>query len=285
MTHSILNFLARKAALPVICVLGALTGSASAAVFGPDAFGYTGNSSNSPASFTTIKGAGGALVTPADPANALFDDRFYAATIPFNFPFYGVNQTAAFLSTNGFISFGGTTNTNAALNTQVASSFGNNTLASATALIAGMQVDRSFIAPWWDDLQFTNAQAGGIYTLTRTLGVVQEFVVEWNSVAFFNSTTDSVNFQAILRDDGSMTFLYRDVLSSNAGNTRGGSATIGIHNLGGTTGNNNFLQYSFNQAAALANGDRIDITLIPEPGSMALAAGSFAGMLLRRRRR
>lgn len=271
----------------ILSALAFTAGGAFAQIFGPDAFGYTGNRTNSPASFTSIKGAGGTLITPADPAAATYDDRFYSVPIGFPFSIYGVSDTTAFVSTNGFISFGGVTNTNTALNTQVGASYNNGNLASASPIISGgnvgMQVDRTFVAPWWDDMQFTNAQPGGLYSLTRTVGAIQEFVVEWNNVAFFNATTNGVTFQAILRSDGSMSFLYPDVTNGATG-TNGAEATIGIHNLGGTTANNQFLQYSFNQAGALLNGDRIDITPVPEPGSMALLGVAVLGTLARRRR-
>jgi hypothetical protein len=275
---------ARALLVPGFCIF---TGSASAQIFGPDAYGYTGNRTNAPGAFSSIKGAGGTLVTPADPAAALYDDWNFSTPIGFAFPIYGGSETTAFLSTNGLISFGGTTNTSATLGAQVGNSYNNGNLASASPLISGgtggMQVDRTFIAPWWDDMQFTNGQAGGLYTLTRTVGAIQEFVVEWNNVAFFNATTNGVTFQSILRSDGTISFYYPDV-TNGAGGTNAAQATIGMHNLGGTTANNNFLQYSFNQAGALLNGDRIDITPVPEPGSLLLLGVAGLGCLVRRRR-
>jgi hypothetical protein len=51
--------------------------TATAASFpGPDAFGYTGVRTNNLSAFNSIKGNGGTLLTPADPAAAPYDDRF-----------------------------------------------------------------------------------------------------------------------------------------------------------------------------------------------------------------
>jgi len=277
----------RRACFAVGAIVALLASNpASAQVFGPDAFGYLGSRTNTGAAYTPIKGNGGTLQTPADPANATFDDRFYTAPIGFNFPFYGVNQTSVFMMTNGFLSFGGTTNTSGALNTQENFSYTNGSFNTNTLPIGNSQVDRAIIAPWWDDLQFTSGQPGGIYTLLRTVAGHQEFVMEWNNVAFFNSTTDGVNFEAILRDDGLITFQYNDVASSNAGNTLGGSATIGIHNLGGTTGNNNFLQFSVN-SPTLVQFDQITFTptAVPEPTSMALCGVAVVGFGFRQWRK
>src|SRR5438874_7647131 len=96
----------------------ALHGTARGQAFGPDAAGYTGLHANVPGSFTTIKGNGGTLITPATPADpppATLDDRFYQVAMPFSFPFYGTSSNTAFVSTNGFLAFGGVTNTNTAL--------------------------------------------------------------------------------------------------------------------------------------------------------------------------
>jgi hypothetical protein len=250
---------------------------------GPDSYGYSGSTSTGN-TFSTIKGNGGALVTPADPAAATYDDRFYTAPVGFAFPFYGVTNNAVFVTTNGLITFGGTTNTDQSLNTQINASYTNASFNSATAIPSGsnVQVDRAMIAPWWDDLQFTSGQTGGIYTLNRTVSGVQEFVIEWANVAFFNSTTDGVSFQAILRDNGTITFNYGDTSSSNSTNTLGASATIGIHNLGGTNVNNQYLQYNANTAGALPlGGFRVDI--VPGPGAAALLG--LGGLMAARRRR
>lgn len=268
-------------------------GDARAQTFGPDAFGYSLTRTNNPATYTTIKGVAGTILltpfgAPADPPGSLIDDQFFQAPIGFSFPFYGVNQTDAFVHSNGFIAFGGVTNTNPALGTQVDFSYTNPNFNSASIVGGtGPQVDRHIVAPWWDDLQFTAGQAGGLYTLSRTVGGVQEFVVEWNNDAFFNAVNSPVTFQATLRSNGTMQFLYPDVTTSFAGGTNGASATVGIHDLGGGTGNNRFLQFSFNTVGALNNGDVINFTItpVPEPSALLLCGAAVAGAWVVRRRR
>jgi hypothetical protein len=275
-----------KSVLVLAAVAGGLCLStvASAGLFpGPDGFGYTGSTTTGN-TYTTIKGNGGTRVTPADPAAATYDDRFYSVTIPFSFNFYGTGQTTAFISTNGFIALGAATNTGNALDTQQNNSYTNSTFAVAAMPLGGTGqwvADRPVIAPWWDDMQFTSGQQGGIYTRSQVVSGVNEFVIEWANVAFFNSTADGVSFQAVLRDNGTMSFFYGDSASSNTGNTLGASGTIGIHNVGGGTGNDQYLQYSNNQAAAVSNGFAVHI--VPAPASLALAG--LGGLLVARRRR
>lgn len=257
----------------------------AAVTIGPDTFGYIGVQTNNPAAFTSIKGAGGTRVTPADPAAATYDDRFYSAPIGFNFSFYGASSNAVFLSTNGFMAFGGTTNTNQTLNAQITASYTNGSFASASPIPpdSNLQVDRQIIAPWWDDMQFTNGQNGGLYILTRTAGAIQELVIEWNNVAFFNATTNGVTFQSILRSDGTFDFIYSDVVNGSTG-TNGAESTIGIHDLGGTTTNGRFLEWSTDQPLSVANGDVISFIPVPEPGSAAVIGLAVFGMAVRRRR-
>lgn len=262
-----------------------LSSAAMAGLFpGPDSFGYSGFTTTGN-TYTTIKGNGGTRVTPADPAAATYDDRFYQVALPFTFNFYGTANTTAYLSTNGFLSFGGATNTGNALDSQQANSYTNNSFALAAMPLGGSGNwvnDRAVIAPWWDDMQFTSGQQGGLYTLLRTNGLgEQEFVIEWANIAFFNSTTDGVSFQVVLNQNNWISFFYGDSASANTGNTRAASATIGIHDLGGTTGNDRFLQYSFNQVNAVAPG--MGIHIIPAPASLALVG--VGGLLMARRRR
>ena len=265
-------------------------GVSSAQTIGPDAFGYTLTRTNNPGAFVSIKGAGGTPIF-SDPPAGTQDDVFFSVPIGFNFSFYGVSSSTAFVSTNGYIAFGGSTATNQALGVHTGQSYGNPNFNSALNITAqgiagGPGVDRQVIAPWWDDLQFTGGQTGSLYTQTRTVGPLQEFVVEWNNDAFFDSPTSPVTFQAILRSNGTMAFFYPDVTTAFPDGTNGISATIGIHDLNATTADNRFLQHSFNQALALANGDVINVLApIPEPTSLLLCGVAAVGGLWVRRRR
>ncbi|WP_056013269.1 fibronectin type III domain-containing protein [Chryseobacterium aquaticum] len=74
---------------------------------------YITNAQVSSYSFTQSSGTYTALTTPtvlatATTANSL-DSAIYPVTLPFNFSFNGVNYSSLNVSTNGFITFGGTT--------------------------------------------------------------------------------------------------------------------------------------------------------------------------------
>ncbi len=149
----------------------------------------------------------------------LADDRNVGPfPVGFKFPFFGKTFTEFRLSSNGFITFGGT-----------ASDFSNERLPSPNA-------PPNLIAAWWDDL---NISLGGqVYYWSNG---VDTLVVSFEEVMRFGGG-GPYTFQMILHADGSILFQYLSMSPPL------GSATIGIQNEDGTEGltisheDSNFMQ-------------------------------------------
>ncbi|MFC7586727.1 S8 family serine peptidase [Nonomuraea antimicrobica] len=149
------------------------------------------------------------------------DDEAVQVTLPFPVPYYGTGYGRAWIGTNGFVTFATdrvTTGSNGRLPT---TGTPNNAL-----------------YPYWDDL-VVDAQAG-VYTAVTGTAPHRTFVVEWRNVSFYSETAQRVSFAALLGEDGSIAFRYKDIESAR---DRGSEATIGIENAAG----NDALMYSFNE--------------------------------------
>ncbi len=141
-------------------------------------------------------------------------------SLPFNFCFYGVNNSDCYINNNGNVSFG------ASYGTFTANSF----------------PDPNFImiAPFWGDVDTRNTLSGLVYyKVTPTY-----MVVRWQTVGYFNSYADKVNdFQLIitngsdpiLPNGNNVSFCYGDMQwttgdASGGVNGFGGSAaTVGVN--------------------------------------------------------
>ncbi|MEV4168152.1 S8 family serine peptidase [Nonomuraea sp. NPDC049709] len=157
------------------------------------------------------------------------DDEHRAITLPFAFPFYGRTYTTGTVSTNGFLTFGR------------AWSFPSNVpLPAAGDPNAG-------IYPYWDDLALDEGE-GGLYTATLGTAPNRTFVLEWRGARFY-AGPERLSFEALLGEDGSIGFRYRDIGSSHAA---GEEATIGIESADGTDA----LEYAANRAA-IATGQSL----------------------------
>ncbi|MFB9470018.1 S8 family serine peptidase [Nonomuraea salmonea] len=149
------------------------------------------------------------------------DDEAVQVTLPFQVPFYGTGQSRAWVATNGFLTFA----------TDRATAAGNVRLpASGTP--------NNAVYPYWDDL-IVDAQ-GGVYTGVTGTAPHRQFVVEWRNVTFYNETAQRVSFEALLGEDGSIAFRYKDIESER---DKGLSATIGVENAAG----DDALQYSYQE--------------------------------------
>lgn len=193
-----------------------------------DSFGYT----------CVIEGAGYVEASNVLPLTG--DDAATGVDLPFSFNHYGTSYSRAFVSTNGHINF----------------------LASSTSFsnvgIPATGVPNAAIYPLWDDL---NVISGSGSVRTETIGTApnRSFVIEWRNVAFFGSSSLTVDFEAQLNEDGSVLLSYRNLGTDPR--ELGNSATVGIENASGTVA----LQYSLN-TAALSNTQ--SIRFVPPPMGM-----------------
>ncbi|WP_043617014.1 S8 family serine peptidase [Nonomuraea candida] len=161
------------------------------------------------------------------------DDEAQQVTLPFAVPFYGTGYDKAWITTNGFVSFAAERNV----------SRGNGTLPAAAT-------PNNAVYPFWDDL-IVDAQ-GGVYTGVTGTAPHRTYVVEWRNVTFYQDTGNRLSFAALLGEDGSVAFRYKDVESER---DRGSSATIGLENAAG----DDALLYSRDEAA-LVNGQGLAFT-------------------------
>jgi hypothetical protein len=224
---------------------------AAAASIGPDSYGYTAH--DTPIGFVNIAATGTQVLVNVD-------DSAAAAAIGFGFNFYGTSYNTAFISSNGLITFnaGDATFTNSDL-----------TVSSPA---------NPAIAALWDDW-ITNG--GAVYY--QTIG--QQFIVQWTDLQPFDGTGGTVTFEAILSANGNILLNFLDT-TAGGNHPSGGSATVGIRNIG-APGNGEVLQWSFNtQDASLRSGQAIEFSpaAVPEPGSLMLL-GSGVALVARRLRR
>ncbi|RBQ17893.1 peptidase [Spongiactinospora rosea] len=160
------------------------------------------------------------------------DDARYVA-LPFTVPYYGKGTSVAWVNTNGYIG----------LDTSYEINSGNTSLPSRF-------IPDSTVYPFWDDIVVDDA--GAIYTGVIGVAPHRRYVVEWRNVTLQGRSDQRVTFSALLGEDGSIGFRYKDIDSADE---RGASATIGIENATSTDA----LMYSFDEPA-VAGGQGIEIT-------------------------
>ncbi|MBK8490769.1 MAG: T9SS type A sorting domain-containing protein [Saprospirales bacterium] len=164
-------------------------------------------------------------------AGSAGDDLAIAIGLPFTFNFYGVNQTTANVTTNGFMTFPGTS------------------IAGAPFTNAALAVGQNGIFPYWDDLN----GAPGIFTQTFGVAPNRHFVIQW--VKPFFGGTDAIDFEVILFETSNIIqFRYFDINGLS-----GNGATIGIAGPAGT----GITQLGFNQTGVVAAGQCIQFLLPP----------------------
>ncbi|MCK4774614.1 MAG: choice-of-anchor D domain-containing protein, partial [Candidatus Krumholzibacteria bacterium] len=176
---------------------------------GPDGFGYRWIDSDEPGgpvfNWVDISGVGTPLF--------LGDDGSQLVSLPFVFSFYGVDQTSAIISANGYLTFG----TNG-------SSYSNQPIPNPAS-------PNDMIAAFWDDL-FPGG-GGPVYYYYDAPG--NRFIVQYQNVPHY-SGGGPYTFEVILNANGSILFQYLTMNSPVNG------STTGIENATGTDG----LQVAFN---------------------------------------
>jgi hypothetical protein len=151
------------------------------------------------------------------------------------------------------------------------------------------------MAVFWDDLTFEPDGTDAVYYETRgTLGS-QIFIAQWNQVAGFGSAINEsslATFEAVLYEgSNALLIAYQDIDFGND-RTNGGSATVGIQGPEGQ-----YLQWLANDVGEIEfdppiSSDQFilfstELTVVPEPDSLALVGLGvlgFATTRIRRRR-
>jgi len=231
-----------KKLLPLLIAVVLLLSFSPQLLAAPDAFGYDCQQVT-PAYIeaSTYIGLGG-------------DDEYQEVTLPFSFPFYGIDYNSVFVDTNGFLCF-----------LYGAQSYYNN------YSIPDLNPPNGAIYAFWDDL-YVDGEAS---VRTEQLTSPNRFVIEWRNVTFIGGTGLRVDFEVVLYETGDILVQYRNI--SDDSRERGGSATLGIENEAGTIA----YQYSYDTAvlpvgeSALLYSVRSSETVVP-----SMAAPNIAGIIL-----
>ncbi|MDA0637259.1 S8 family serine peptidase [Nonomuraea sp. MCN248] len=161
------------------------------------------------------------------------DDEAVQVTLPFPVPFYGAGQSRAWVVTNGFLTFAETRLTT-----------------PSNGRLPSTATPNHAVYPLWDD--FIVDADSGVYTGVTGTAPHRRFVVEWRNVKFYADQTQRVSFAALLGEDGSIGFRYKDLEGDRE---RGAFGTVGVENATGTDA----LLYSYDEPA-LASGQSVTIT-------------------------
>ncbi len=189
---------------------------------GPDSYGYMAYDPNDPGGiefeWIEVDPNSGGFGTALN----LGDDDTRTVTLPFQFVFYGQPHNMISICSNGWIAMGTTSSR----------SFSNRNIPNTSE-------PNDMIAGVWDDL---NPRTGGTVAYGYD-SLKHVFVIEWNNVAHYGSSSSRETFEIILYDptyyptatgDGPIAVMYKTEPSQN-------DYTVGIENSQGTIG----LQYYY----------------------------------------
>ncbi|MBK7764064.1 MAG: right-handed parallel beta-helix repeat-containing protein [Bacteroidetes bacterium] len=170
------------------------------------------------------------------PAN-ITDDSEHNIGLP-AFTYNGVTYTSARVSTNGVLVLGSVT--------------GDVTAGNGPLPNIGNTAGNIFLAPFWDDLYPTVGTNASLKT--ETIG--SNFIVQWTNMSHFDdSLSGTITFQAQLNLlNGTVTYVYNDVLFGNVIHDAGLSATIGVQFSASSA-----IQYS-TASASLTNGQCVNFS-------------------------
>ena len=211
------------------------------------------------------------------------DSATGAVNLGFNFMFFDQTYNQAYITSNGLLTFGGTTTNNNNINNYaLGDAFNFNT--------------SPMIAAAWDDWTTTYSGTDAVYYSTQGSPGNQRFIVEWHDTKrydpYSNSNSSPVSFAAVLFEgSNAIELLYLDMETGGSqvypDASRGATATTGIRDINAYA-NGNYLQWSHDQTVLL-NNSAIRFTpvaaAVPEPASFALFLIGVAGLGAVRRRR
>ena len=152
------------------------------------------------------------------------DDGYAFLEATNGFTFYGQSHIDINISVNGFLSFVSNPEELGYLNQELADPTGPNNV----------------LAPLWDD--FVLGDNGKVYAWDDYQN--GRIIIEWKDVTHFGDTSGNTStFEAILYDDGSIKFMYKEIAPSL-------TATVGVENEDGTVAT----QISYNTDVAAGTG-------------------------------
>ena len=201
-----------------------------ASVFGPDIAGYEADTTSN--KFDDISETGTSLALSG------FDDSFASVSVDFDFEFYGSTVTSFDVSTNGFMTDGGSP-----------FDFSNGCIPS------GSNPNR-MISPGFDD--YSTVAAGDIYFETKGTAPCRVLIVQWDEIQLLNDFTSTLTMQAKLFElDHSIEFHYETLVQGSLGPVDGRTATVGIQ---GDAGLGEGLEIGCNRLGSMAVGRSYRIT-------------------------
>ncbi|WP_018348457.1 carboxypeptidase regulatory-like domain-containing protein [Longispora albida] len=159
--------------------------------------------------------AGSTYVTADNQITLSGDNAVARIDLPFTVQYYGEAVSALWADTNG-----------------VAYTRDPGTSSAQPVAIPGRSAPNGLIAPYWADLVL-NPEYAGVFTKTVGSAPNRQFVVEWRYAALASSPENWFGFEAIVGENGDITFRYNDVDTEAE---TGGSAVVGIENRYGSTG-------------------------------------------------
>lgn len=243
--------------------LGGSSAYAQAPTGGPDAGGYSWIDDRAPGG--PVFAFDSVVDNPGHGYFALEDDDDVHVVLPFPIFVYGLQTTSIQLSNNGGFLVGANL-------TGVPAGFNGghwNWTNSQLAVGPNPASPAGFTPPWnfpfvstyWDDFIIIPVGSGfdggdGVYLETRGSAPHRQFVIQWNQMDQFASSSSQATVQCILFEDSNdMLFLYPDVDYGAGEPNFGSSATVGVRG----TLPGQVLQYSFNTANSIPNGRAIRI--------------------------
>jgi hypothetical protein len=173
------------------------------------------------------------------------DDNSGAIPIGFTFNLFGTNYTTAYVSTNGYLTFGSADY-------------------QSTNYLFPSNDGIPRIAAWFDDLYIDGP--AHIWYQVKGVAPNRYLIVQWNQVRHFNGGSGGLrgDFEIILYEgDNKIKFQYLNT-SLAAPNANGSTATVGVNKGDGV---DNCL-FSYN-SATLSNGYSVGFTPMPlSPGGL-----------------
>ncbi len=185
--------------------------------------------------------------TAATTTIAAGDDTSHLITLPFPFPYNGLPETSIYVSSNGFLTIGGT-DPGALCCT-----------GDPVDLVAGPPM----LSGFWNDL---NPTAGGsvAYGVDAVTG---DFVVTWNAVPEYG-TANFNTFQIALSGTGQFTFRWQTLV-------QGASFFLSGYSKGGGSPDPGATDLSTVNGAVVSGTIRLPLTLTVPVGSAPTLGGAF----------